>query len=46
LEKQIFLTDWSRKAVDAEWQFLEMAKRHGVLDEVPSEKDHALLVDD
>ena len=46
LEKRMFLTDWSRKAVDAEWQFLEMAKRHGVLDEVPSEKDHALLVDD
>lgn len=45
-KKQVFLTDWDRKAVDAQWRFLEMAKTHGVLDKVPSEQDHALLVGD
>ncbi|MGH7099449.1 MAG: ABC transporter substrate-binding protein [Stellaceae bacterium] len=43
-EKKIFLTHWNRKSADAEWQFLKMAQRHGVLEKVPSEQQHALLL--
>jgi ABC-type nitrate/sulfonate/bicarbonate transport system substrate-binding protein len=42
--KKIFLAHWDRKVVDAEWQFLGLAKRYGVLNKVPSVQDHALLV--
>lgn len=44
-EKRLFLTSWDQKSVDAQWQFLEMAKSHGVLDKVPDEKKRALLVE-
>jgi len=44
-EKKIFLAHWDQKAVDAEWQFLEMAKSHGVLDKVPSKQEHALVLE-
>lgn len=43
--KRMFMTDWDRKAVDAEWKFLDMAKRVGVLDKVPPEKTTALLIE-
>lgn len=42
-EKRIFLAEWNAKAVDAEWQFLEMAKSHGVLKAVPDKKTHAVI---
>jgi len=42
--KKLFLAHWDRKVVAAEWQFLDVAKRYGVLSKVPSAKDHALLV--
>ncbi len=45
-EKRIFLAHWDQKVVDAEWQFLDMAKRHGVLDQVPAKEKHALILDD
>jgi ABC-type nitrate/sulfonate/bicarbonate transport system substrate-binding protein len=43
-EKRLFLAEWDQKAVDAEWQFLELAKRHGVLDKVPPKEKHALIL--
>ncbi len=43
--KRMFMTRWDRKAVDAQWQFLEMAKARGVLDKVPDEQKYALLVE-
>jgi ABC-type nitrate/sulfonate/bicarbonate transport system substrate-binding protein len=43
-EKKIFLAEWDQKVVDAQWQFLEMAKRHGVLPEVPDKSKHALVL--
>jgi ABC-type nitrate/sulfonate/bicarbonate transport system substrate-binding protein len=45
-EKRIFLAGWDQKVVDAEWQFLGMAKRNGVLDEVPAKEKHALMIGD
>ena len=43
-EKRIFLAHWDQKVVDAEWQFLELTKKHGVLKEVPDKKQHALVL--
>ncbi|HEU0154928.1 MAG TPA: ABC transporter substrate-binding protein [Stellaceae bacterium] len=43
--KRMFMTRWDKKAVDAQWQFLEMAKTRGVLDKVPDEHKYALLVE-
>ncbi|HMA70214.1 MAG TPA: ABC transporter substrate-binding protein [Xanthobacteraceae bacterium] len=45
-EKRIFLARWDQKVVDAEWQFLDMAKRNGVLEEVPAKEKHALILGD
>jgi ABC-type nitrate/sulfonate/bicarbonate transport system substrate-binding protein len=44
-EKKIFLAHWDQKVVDAQWQFLEMAKSHGVLPAVPDKKSHALILE-
>lgn len=41
-EKRIFLAHWDRKAADAEWKFLEMAKARGIIDKVPPEDKHAM----
>jgi ABC-type nitrate/sulfonate/bicarbonate transport system substrate-binding protein len=43
-EKRIFLARWDQKVVDAEWEFLEMAKRYGILPAVPDKKAHALVL--
>lgn len=44
-EKKIYLARWDKKVVDAEWKFLQLAKKHGVISKVPSEKEAALLVE-
>lgn len=41
----IFLPEWNAKVVDAEWQFLELAKRYGVLDAVPAKEKYALTIE-
>jgi NitT/TauT family transport system substrate-binding protein len=43
-ENKVFLAEWNQKVVDAEWQFLELAKRHGVLESVPPKDKHALIL--
>ena len=43
-EKAIFLAHWDSKVVDAEWQFLDVAKKQGIIDAVPDKKKHALLL--
>jgi NitT/TauT family transport system substrate-binding protein len=43
-ERKIFLAEWDQKVVDAQWQFLELAKRHGIIDEVPAKDKHALVL--
>ena len=42
--KDMFMTDWSRKAVDAQWQFLDVAQRTGVISKVPPQDKYALFV--
>ena len=42
--RHMFMTSWDRKAVDAEWKFLELAKRTGVINEVPAQDKAALFV--
>ena len=43
-KKQMFLTDWDKKAVAAQWQFLEVARRTGIISKVPPEDKYALFV--
>lgn len=45
-EKRIFLAHWDQKVIDAQWQFLEMAKQHGVIPAVPDKATHALVLED
>jgi len=45
-EKKIFMASWSRKAVDAQWKFLDVCQRIGVLSKVPAEDKSALFVDE
>ena len=45
-DKRIFLARWDPAVIDAEWEFLEMAKRYGVLNAVPDKQTHALILED
>src|SRR5579884_3084327 len=42
--KKMFLTRWDRDAVDAQWKFLEVCQRTGVISKVPAEDKYALFV--
>ena len=43
-EKRVFLTDWNKKVIDTQWQFLETAAKSGVIEKVPSKEKHALIL--
>jgi ABC-type nitrate/sulfonate/bicarbonate transport system substrate-binding protein len=43
-KKQMFLTSWDKKTVDAQWEFLELAKKSGIIKKVPSKDKYALFV--
>ena len=45
-ENLMFLTTWDKKSVAAEWQFLDLAKKFGVIKAVPDEAKYALLVNE
>ena len=40
----IFLTRWDSEVIDAQWKFLELAKKHGVLKKVPDKNKVALIL--
>jgi len=40
----IFLDKWDPKIVDAQWQFLELAKQAGIIKAVPSKDKHSLIL--
>jgi ABC-type nitrate/sulfonate/bicarbonate transport system substrate-binding protein len=42
--EKMFMTTWDRKAVDAQWKFLELAQRNGIISKVPAEDRFALFV--
>lgn len=42
--KNMFMTEWDQKSVDAQWQFLEVAQKTGILTKVPDQKKYALFV--
>jgi ABC-type nitrate/sulfonate/bicarbonate transport system substrate-binding protein len=44
-QKGIFMARWDKDAVNAEWKFLQTAKDHGILDTVPDQQKHALLIE-
>jgi ABC-type nitrate/sulfonate/bicarbonate transport system substrate-binding protein len=45
-KKQMFLTSWDHKTVAAQWNFLDLAQKTGVLKEVPAQDKYALFVGD
>jgi hypothetical protein len=42
--KKMFMTRWDRKAVDAQWRFLAVAQRTGIIDKIPAQDKYALFV--
>ena len=43
--KNMFMTDWNRKAVDAQWKFLDICQQTGIINKVPAEDEYALFVE-
>ncbi|MGH6675154.1 MAG: ABC transporter substrate-binding protein, partial [Xanthobacteraceae bacterium] len=43
-KKQMFLTTWDKKTVAAQWNFLDVAQRTGVLKKVPPQDKYAMFV--
>lgn len=43
--KNLFMTSWNRKAVDAQWKFLDLCQQTGVLSKVPPQDKYALFVE-
>lgn len=43
-EDRVLLTRWDSKVIDAQWKFLEVAKKVGVIKKVPSKEKHALIL--
>ena len=43
-KKQMFLTSWDHEAVTAQWKFLDLAQKTGVLKKVPAQDKYALFV--
>ena len=43
-EGGIFLDKWDPKIVDAQWEFLELAKQAGIIKAVPAKDKHALVL--
>jgi ABC-type nitrate/sulfonate/bicarbonate transport system substrate-binding protein len=43
-EKKLFLADWDQKALDAQWAFLELCKKYGILPAVPDKAQHAMVL--
>ena len=44
-QKRVFLARWDREVVDAQWEFLEMAKKRGVLKKVPPKNKTAMILE-
>jgi len=45
MAKRIFMATWNRKAVDAQWKFLDVCQRTGIISKVPAEDKYALFVE-
>jgi ABC-type nitrate/sulfonate/bicarbonate transport system substrate-binding protein len=43
-KKQVFLTSWDQKAVDAQWKFLDLCQQVGIIKKVPAQDKYALFV--
>ena len=43
-KKQLFLTSWDDKTVAAQWEFLDLAQKTGILKKVPPQDKYALFV--
>ena len=41
---KFFLARWDQEVINAQWEFLKLAKKHGVLTKIPSKKKHGLIL--
>lgn len=41
---KFFLARWDQEVINSQWEFLEMAKKRGVLTKIPSKKKHGLIL--
>jgi len=41
---KFFLARWDQEVINSQWEFLKMAKKHGVLTKIPSKKKHGLIL--
>ncbi len=44
-EKRVYLAKWNQEIVDIQWDFLEMAKKHGVLKKIPPKETTAMILE-
>jgi hypothetical protein len=42
--KKMFLTRWDRKVADAQWRFLDVCQRSGIITKVPPQHKYAPFV--
>ena len=43
--RKMFMTEWDGKAIDAQWSFLDLCQRTGVIPKVPAKDKYALFVE-
>ena len=43
--KKMFMTRWDGKAIDAQWSFLDVCQRTGIIPKVPAKDKYALFVE-
>ena len=41
---RIYLARWDQEVIDAQWKFLELAKKHGILKKIPDKNKTALIL--
>jgi ABC-type nitrate/sulfonate/bicarbonate transport system substrate-binding protein len=44
-KKHLFMTEWTLKAVESEWKFLDLCKRVGIINKVPPMKECVLFME-
>ena len=41
---KMLITDWNEETRDKQWQFLHMAKKHGILKKIPPKEKYGLIL--
>ena len=41
---KMLIVDWDEATRDKQWEFLHMAKKHGILKKIPNKEKHGLIL--